>query len=225
MYAATLDPTYHGLYDKDLLDDGRKEIYQIPKSAIDAGLSFPYINFISFPFYHDRRQLAKVTCIQITETKVFFVWDAMYRPESIEFFRQLGMIGESTPPPRSNNPHSDDDDGDFEHGLFTTADTLAQAAADAKMAADEDGEGWDEEGAHLVASGSGAHTGQEQGEEDDALVAAPSNVVAAFDEDWHSDSDYSESNSDSVVPDDDIPNAFAGMMRDSELVLLINCDL
>ena len=81
-------------------------MHGIPQSAIDAGLSFPYLTFVSLPFYHDRRQLAKVTCIQMTESKLFFVWDAMYKPEHIDFFRRLGMIPGHTSP-----PHGPDDGG------------------------------------------------------------------------------------------------------------------
>lgn len=99
VYTATLDPTYHGLLDEDALRAGKNDAYRIPRSSIDAGLSHPYITFTSLPFYHDRRQLSKVTCVQLTETKLFFVWDAMYKPENIDFFRQLGMIGGSPPVP------------------------------------------------------------------------------------------------------------------------------
>ena len=87
---------------------GRKRMHGIPQSAIDAGLSFPYLTFVSLPFYHDRRQLAKVTCLQMTESKLFFVWDAMYKPEHIDFFRRLGMIPGGSPPPP---PHGPDDNG------------------------------------------------------------------------------------------------------------------
>ena len=107
----------------------------IPQSAIDAGLSFPYLSFVTLPFFNDRRQLTKVSCMQMTETKLFFVWDAMYRPENIEFFRRMGMIDQHSPPPAAVpqhqevpvNEHGHDDD--FEEGLFTTADTVAAAAA------------------------------------------------------------------------------------------------
>ncbi len=90
---------------------GRKRMHGVPQSAIDGGLSFPYLTFVSMPFYHDRRQLSKVTCIQMTETKLFFVWDAMYKPEHIDFFRRLGMIPGGTPP-----PHGPGDDGDVDGG-------------------------------------------------------------------------------------------------------------
>ncbi|PIL33399.1 hypothetical protein GSI_04020 [Ganoderma sinense ZZ0214-1] len=111
IYIATVDPMHHGLVDEDLIVTGRKRMHGIPQSAIDAGLSFPYLTFVSLPFYHDRRQLAKVTCLQMTESKLFFVWDAMYKPEHIDFFRRLGMIPGNTSP-----SHGPDDDGDGDHG-------------------------------------------------------------------------------------------------------------
>ena len=226
VYTATLDPTYHGLYDEDLVADGRREVFGIPRSAIEAGLSFPYLTFVSLPFYHDRRQLAKVTCIQITETKLFFVWDAMYKPENIDFFRQLGMIGRSTPPPRVEEPGLGEVEDDLEHGLFTTADTLAQAAqaaeAEAAIAghvAEED-EGADESQA-LIPSGSGA------GNHDIPGGAGPSTAVLDAsddhdeagegevdddDEEWE---DADEGSVDGDV-DDDFPELFAGIRPDSE---------
>ena len=86
------------MIDEDLARNGRRDATPVPLTAIDAGVSFPYLRLVSLPFYHDRGQLAKVTCIQITETRLFFVWDAMYKPENIEFFRARGLVGGGTPP-------------------------------------------------------------------------------------------------------------------------------
>ncbi|RPD52756.1 hypothetical protein L226DRAFT_548676 [Lentinus tigrinus ALCF2SS1-7] len=175
IYAATLDPTYHGLLDADLVDTGKQEVFRIPMEAVQKGISFPYITFVSLPFYHDRRQLSKVTCIQITETKLYFVWDAMYKPDSIDFFRQLGMIGDNTPPP----PGDDDPD----EGLFTTEAAITPAqAATAEASVDSEGdEDWDTqdvvESQALVASGSGIHTATA----DDTPVAGPSTAGVAVD--------------------------------------------
>ncbi|CDO77035.1 hypothetical protein BN946_scf184403.g10 [Trametes cinnabarina] len=94
VYAITLDPTRHSLLDPYLAS--RENAHGVPREAIDAGLSFPHVQIASLPYYQDRRQLAKVTCLQVTETKMFFVWDAMYKPDSFEFFRRVGMID---PPP------------------------------------------------------------------------------------------------------------------------------
>ncbi|KAI0365572.1 hypothetical protein BV20DRAFT_1038856 [Pilatotrama ljubarskyi] len=95
IYVLTLDPTHHGVLDPDRA--ARENPNRIPRAAIDAGVSAPYIRIAALPYYSDRRQLAKVTCVQMTETKMFFVWDAMYKPDSIDFFRQLGMVaGESS---------------------------------------------------------------------------------------------------------------------------------
>ncbi|KAI8974002.1 hypothetical protein BD414DRAFT_498829 [Trametes punicea] len=90
VYAITLDPTYYGLLDS--YQATRENANGVPRDAIDAGLSFPHIMIASLPYYQDRRQLAKVTCLQVTETKMFFVWDAMYKPDRIDFFRHLGMV-------------------------------------------------------------------------------------------------------------------------------------
>lgn len=143
------------------MSSGKRRVHGVPQSSIDKGLSFPYLTFTSLPFYHDRRQLAKVTCAQITETKLFFVWDAMYSPESIDFFRRIGMIGSQSPTldptapltvvnddvdigvgvgqdedsdsdeDMGGNHHEDDED---EFNLFTTADTVAADAAAAAVA-------------------------------------------------------------------------------------------
>ncbi|KAI0359683.1 hypothetical protein OH77DRAFT_1518061 [Trametes cingulata] len=90
VYVLTLDPTHHGVLDPDRA--ARENPNRIPRAAIEAGLSAPYIRIAALPYYADRRQLAKVSCVQMTETKLFFVWDAMYKPDSIDFFRQLGMV-------------------------------------------------------------------------------------------------------------------------------------
>ena len=119
MYTATLDPFLHGLLDEELVFFGRQRVHGIPHASLASAASFPYVTFVSLPFYHDRRQLAKVTCVQLTETKMFFTWDAMYRPNSIEYFRRIGVIGAPSP-----TVDSDDEDG-----LFTTAHTVAAAAA------------------------------------------------------------------------------------------------
>ncbi|TBU39518.1 hypothetical protein BD309DRAFT_969511 [Dichomitus squalens] len=149
VYAATLDPLKHGLIDEDLVLTGRRRVHGIPQSAIDAGISFPYMTFVSLPFYHDRRQLAKVTCMQMTETKLFFVWDAMYKPDNIDFFRRLGMIGGNTP---SGDEHEREDDEGLLAGANITVDAATQVDA-----------GWDvEDGVAeetnqvVVASGSGS---------------------------------------------------------------------
>ncbi|OSC99830.1 hypothetical protein PYCCODRAFT_1437984 [Trametes coccinea BRFM310] len=94
VYAITLDPTRHSLVDPYLAS--LQNAHGLPQRAIDAGLSFPHVLIASLPYYQDRRQLAKVTCLQVTETKMFFVWDAMYKPDTIDFFRRVGMID---PPP------------------------------------------------------------------------------------------------------------------------------
>ncbi|KAH9889520.1 hypothetical protein C8Q73DRAFT_793718 [Cubamyces lactineus] len=90
IYPMTLDPTHHGLLDRERA--ARENVNQIPREAIDAGLSFPDIIITALPYYYDRRQLGKVSCVQMTETKMFFVWDAMYKPENIDFFRRLGFV-------------------------------------------------------------------------------------------------------------------------------------
>ncbi|TFK85124.1 hypothetical protein K466DRAFT_601435 [Polyporus arcularius HHB13444] len=216
IYAATLDPTYHGLLDADLVDTGKKEVFRVPMEAVRKGISFPYITFVSMPFYHDRRQLSKVTCIQITETKLYFVWDAMYKPDNIDFFRQLGMIGGNTPPPPDgDNDEDEDNDGDdLAEGLFTTEATVAAAqAAGVQGTADSEGdEDWDTqdvaESQALVASGSGTHTAAAV----DAPGAGPSTAGAAVDaaddddnddnNDDHDDWDYDDDDSDGSDGDD-----------------------
>ncbi|KAI0665664.1 hypothetical protein C8Q78DRAFT_985901 [Trametes maxima] len=90
VYVLTPDPTQHGLLDPDVA--ARENVYRIPRDLLAAGLSFPHLTISALPFYHDRRQLTKVSCAQMTETKLFFVWDAMYKPDSIDFFRRMGMI-------------------------------------------------------------------------------------------------------------------------------------
>ncbi|KAI0759997.1 hypothetical protein BD413DRAFT_487088 [Trametes elegans] len=91
VYVMTLDPTEHGVLDPARA--ARENAHRIPRGAVDAGVSFPHIVIAALPFYHDRRQLARVTCVQMTETKLFFVWDAMYKPDSIDFFTSMGVIG------------------------------------------------------------------------------------------------------------------------------------
>ena len=196
VYSATLDPTYHGLLDADLVDSGKREVFRIPREAVQKGISFPYITFVSLPFYHDRRQLSKVTCCQITETKLYFVWDAMYKPDSIDFFRQLGMIGGNTPPlpppPGGDNSDLDTDDGS---DLFTTEATVAAAQAASAQASDDD---WDTQGVAesqaLIASGSGSHT-------QDTESTGPSTAGAVVDA--NGDDDTDDNDNDDDLDDDD----------------------
>ncbi len=214
IYAATLDPTYHGLLDADLVNAGKKEVFKIPMEAVQKGISFPYITFVSMPFYHDRRQLSKVTCIQITETKLYFVWDAMYKPDNIDYFRLLGMIGGNTPPPPDgdNDDMEDNDGDDLAEGLFTTEATVAAAqAAGAQVMVDSEGdEDWDTqdvaESHTLVASGSGTAA-------EDAAGAGPSTAGAAIhaaddddnDDNNDDDDDWDYDDDDSVGSDGDDP--------------------
>ncbi|KAI0753064.1 hypothetical protein C8Q80DRAFT_1267504 [Daedaleopsis nitida] len=243
VYTATLDPTYHGLFDEDTLRAGKNDAYRIPRSSIDAGLSHPYITFVSLPFYHDRRQLAKVTCAQITETKLFFIWDAMYKPENIEFFRQLGMIGGS--PPIANDSSADvdapvvADDDDLEVGLFTTADTLAQAAAQEAGASQEEDDDW--EGAAVeeppallsLSSSAGAQLDTTEAEPSSSLVDAlmdddADDVHDHDDDDIPDDHDHdAQWDDDSDTEEGDEPatqnvHPFAGFVRDSPIVFCID---
>ena len=139
-----MDPTKHGLLDEDLVSTGRQRVYGIPQSSIDMGLSFPYISFASLPFYHDRRQLGKVSCLQMTETKLFFVWDSMYHPENIEFFRDRGQIERPAVPERSNIAVFNDANVGFQgftvatHGDPTPAPGAATAQVDPEAVALEE---------------------------------------------------------------------------------------
>ncbi|KAI0827874.1 hypothetical protein BC628DRAFT_1317525 [Trametes gibbosa] len=81
IYVVTLDPTRHGLVDPERAARGENP-HRIPRAAIAAGLSFPNAHVACLPHWSDPRQLAKLTCIQMTETKIFFVWDAKYAPGS-----------------------------------------------------------------------------------------------------------------------------------------------
>ncbi|KAH9856033.1 hypothetical protein C2E23DRAFT_563426 [Lenzites betulinus] len=79
IYLAILDPTRHRLVDPERAARGVNP-NRISRAAIAAGLSFPNVLIGCFPHWSDPNELAKMTCIQMTETKMFFVWDSMYDP-------------------------------------------------------------------------------------------------------------------------------------------------
>ncbi|KAI0629050.1 hypothetical protein C8Q77DRAFT_1015195, partial [Trametes polyzona] len=78
VYIITLDPTRHGLVDPARA--AASNAHRIPRAAIAAGLSFPDLRVACMPYYSDRSLLAKVTCLQMTESQLFFVWDAAHIP-------------------------------------------------------------------------------------------------------------------------------------------------
>lgn len=73
-------------------------MHRIPRAAIEAGLSCPNIGVASMPYYSDRRLLAKVTCVQMTATKLFLVWDAAHTPGIAEGAGVGPVAGPSTGP-------------------------------------------------------------------------------------------------------------------------------
>lgn len=96
VYILTLDPTRHGVVDAERA--ARSNAHRIPRAAIEAGLSCPNIGVASMPYYSDRRLLAKVTCVQMTATKLFLVWDAAQTPEHAEGADAGSVPGPSTGP-------------------------------------------------------------------------------------------------------------------------------
>ncbi len=98
MYILTLDPTRHGLVDAERAERGQINAHRIPREAIEAGLSCPHIGVASMPYYSDRRLLAKVTCVQMTATKLFLVWDAAHAPGTAEEAGAGPVAGPSTGP-------------------------------------------------------------------------------------------------------------------------------
>ena len=184
------------------------------------------MTFASLPFYHDRRQLAKVTCIQMTETKLFFVWDAMYKPDNIDFFRRLGMIGGNTPPPGDEHARERDDEGLLAGAAVGGVD----AATQVELGWDVEGEDGEEANQVVLASGSGVQVEDALDEtpgagpstaavdvaaadvEEEAAAEVDAEGAEDEDEEEQEDSDdnsagaHDETDSDSESDNDDWPN-------------------
>ncbi|KAH9942220.1 uncharacterized protein BXZ73DRAFT_41118 [Epithele typhae] len=170
IYLATLEPRRH-LVDEELLVP---PLARPPPPAIleTPGLSFPHVLFSSLPFYYARKQLHKVSCLQITETRLFFVWDAKYRRHCIERFRALGLIPAPRPPLEGVGDDEDYDDYD-EYQAYQEYMGEHEDDEEGEEEYDDEGEEIEgEEGMEL-----------DEQEADDGAAAAQAGPAIAMDED------------------------------------------
>ncbi|OBZ69689.1 hypothetical protein A0H81_10461 [Grifola frondosa] len=200
LFILTLDPTHHGLLDFDVpCTNGtiRSRTVEGLTSA-SPDVSYPNILVSCVPYFAGKQALGKLTCLQITDTKVYVVWDSRYMQRRKKASAVVGPVPEADPPllPDDLVPVVTEATEATENPLVE--EHIDEGWGDPAVWEDSDVGGWNAAATNDTEEPTASGSGQDMHPSSEAAPAGPL-VYVDFDEDM-----YDEDDEDDEEFDDDM---------------------